>query len=246
MSLVALALMAAASQTGEATCDLVEKLGSDDIREREESSVALKALGAAALDSLVRATGNSDPEIAGRARELLAALLPRLSPEEVNRIPFESLDLADIDLHTLTVRIRGLVGKEILWTEDLGLRKRRVHLVSDVPLKDEAELLFKVYQSILQSNDLVLVPVSSGEEKTFKVRPSPGRRPRAPEDRVTTRLIFLRKVGSREAQSALMNIASFPQCILRPGPGNLLLVTDTDESVRRIQATLEFMERSAE
>lgn len=245
MSLVALVLMAAASQSSEAA-DLIERLGSEGIQEREESGAALKRLGAAALDPLVKALENADPEIAGRARDLLKALLPRLSPDEVDRIPFESLDLADIDLHTLTVRIRGLVGKEVLWTEDLGLRKRRVHLVSDVPLKDEAEVLFAAYQSILQSNDLVLVPVSAGEEKTFKIRPSPGRKPRAPEDRVTTRLFFLRKLGSREAQSALMNIASFPQCVLRPGPGNLLLVTDHDDNVRRIGAVLEIMEGSAE
>ncbi len=57
--------------------------------------------------------------------------------------------LQDVNLHDLTVAVQRITKKTILWTEDLGLRNKRVHLVSDKPIADDPEVLWKAYQSIL-------------------------------------------------------------------------------------------------
>ena len=55
---------------------LVGQLGSDSVVEREDATAQLRALGDEAVPALDRAALSSDPEIAGRARELVAVLAP--------------------------------------------------------------------------------------------------------------------------------------------------------------------------
>ena len=57
--------------------------------------------------------------------------------------------LQDVNLHDLTVAVQRITKKTILWTEDLGLRNKRVHFVSDKPVADDPEVMWKAYQSIL-------------------------------------------------------------------------------------------------
>src|SRR5215203_873694 len=64
--------------------------------------------------------------------------------------------LQDVNLHDLTIAVQRITKKTILWTEDLGLRNKRVHFVSDKPVADDPEVLWKAYQSILQVSDLTL------------------------------------------------------------------------------------------
>lgn len=171
-----LAALLAAGGAGEDPADpevaaLVESLGAEEVEERERAAAGLRRLGARALRAVERAREDSDPEVAARARDLYPVLWRELPLEESAKLPFERLHLADIDLHTLSVAVGRVTGKTILWTEDLGLGKRRASLVSDLPLKDRPEILFRAYQAVLQVHGLVLVEADPG----FRIRPSPVR-----------------------------------------------------------------------
>ncbi|HZE97822.1 MAG TPA: hypothetical protein VE981_12410 [Planctomycetota bacterium] len=56
---------------------LVRRLGSDDIGERDRATAALQSLGAKAIPALLRASSSEDPEIKGRARGLLQPIRDR-------------------------------------------------------------------------------------------------------------------------------------------------------------------------
>src|SRR5688572_26735627 len=72
--------------------------------------------------------------------------------------------LQDVNLHDLTIAVQRITKRTILWTEDLGLRNKRVHFVSDKPVADDPEVLWKAYQSILQVSDLALTSVGKEGE----------------------------------------------------------------------------------
>ena len=80
--------------------------------------------------------------------------------------------LQDVNLHDLTVAVQKITGKTFLWTEDLGLRTKRVHLISDTPIAEDPKALFKAYQSILQVSQLMLVTVGKPGSEIFKIKPS--------------------------------------------------------------------------
>jgi len=55
---------------------VIDRLGSDCVREREDASAILRYVGEPALPDLDRAAKSGDPEVAGRARALIAYLGP--------------------------------------------------------------------------------------------------------------------------------------------------------------------------
>ena len=67
--------------------------------------------------------------------------------------------LQDVNLHDLTIAVQRITKKTIAWTEELGLRNKRVHFLTSTLNADDPELLWKVYQSILQINQLSLASV---------------------------------------------------------------------------------------
>src|SRR5687767_9394869 len=76
--LVPAAVALASARTGHAEPDpaaLVKRLGAENYYDREKASAELKALGEKALPAVRQATGDPDPEIRGRAYELLHVLL---------------------------------------------------------------------------------------------------------------------------------------------------------------------------
>ncbi len=165
--------------------------------------------------------------------------------------------LQDVNLHDLTVAVQRITKKTFLWTEELGLRNKRVHLVSDEPIGDNPEVLFKAYQSILQVSQLVLVPVGPEGTEIYKLRPAPTatkeavkvqkeREPDVPgpplEDRFVTQVFSLKYVSPRDVQAALINMASFPQNILSIESAGLLLTTDYDYNVRRFEEIIRAMD----
>src|SRR5436190_22729509 len=81
--------------------------------------------------------------------------------------------LQDVNLHDLTIVVQRITKKTILWTEDLGLRNKRVHFVSDRPVADDPDILWKAYQSILQVSDLALTSVGKEGEEIYKLSPAP-------------------------------------------------------------------------
>jgi general secretion pathway protein D len=160
--------------------------------------------------------------------------------------------LQDVNLHDLTVAVQRITKKSIIWTEDLGLRNKRVHFVSDKPVADDPEVLWKAYQSILQVSDLTLNSIGKEGEEIYKLKPSPvagkGNVPVqkgdvvSPEDRFVTRIFQLQFVSPRDVQAALINMASFPQNVLSIESAGLLIATDFDFNIKRFEDIIRIMD----
>jgi general secretion pathway protein D len=161
--------------------------------------------------------------------------------------------LQDVNLHDLTVAVQRITKKTLLWTEDLGLRNKRVHFVSDKPLADDPEILFKAYQSILQVSDLALVPVGEKGEEIYKIKPSATvsksggpelQRDKilSPEDRFVTRIFSLQYVQPRNVQAALINLATFPQNVLAIEEAGIIIASDFDHNIRRFEEIVKTLD----
>jgi general secretion pathway protein D len=160
--------------------------------------------------------------------------------------------LQDVNLHDLTLAVQKITKKTFLWTEDLGLKNKRVHLVSDRPIADNPEALFKAYQSILQVSDMGLVPAGKPGEEIYKIVPAPVILKKSVtvqkegvvelEDRYVTRLFTLQHVSPRDVQAALINMASFPQNILAIESAGILVATDNDYNIRRFEDIIRVMD----
>jgi general secretion pathway protein D len=160
--------------------------------------------------------------------------------------------LQDVNLHDLTVAVQRITKKTILWTEDLGLRNKRVHFVSDKPVADDPEVLWKAYQSILQVSDLAMTAVGKEGEEIYKLSPAPivGKKNvpvqrkdiEDPQDRFVTRIFQLQFVSPRDVQAALINMASFPQNVLSIESAGLLIATDFDFNVKRFEEIIKIMD----
>ena len=160
--------------------------------------------------------------------------------------------LQDVNLHDLTLAVQKITKKTFLWTEDLGLKNKRVHLVSDRPIADNPDALFKAYQSILQVSDMGLVPAGKAGEEIYKIVPAPVILKKSVtvqkegvvelEDRYVTRLFTLQHVSPRDVQAALINMASFPQNILAIESAGILVATDNDYNIRRFEDIIRVMD----
>jgi general secretion pathway protein D len=160
--------------------------------------------------------------------------------------------LQDVNLHDLTIAVQRITKKTILWTEDLGLRNKRVHFVSDRPIADDPEVLWKAYMSILQATELTLNSIGKEGEEIYKLKPSTvagkGNVPVQkgdvvqPEDRFVTRIFQLQFVSPRDVQAALINMASFPQNVLSIESAGLLIATDFDYNIKRFEDIIHIMD----
>src|SRR5262245_46605899 len=160
--------------------------------------------------------------------------------------------LQDVNLHDLTVAVQRITKKTILWTEDLGLRNKRVHFVSDKPVADDPEVMWKAYQSILQVSDLALSAIGKEGEEIYSPSPAPtvGKKNvpvqkkdvDQPEDRFVTRIFQLQFVSPRDVQAALINMASFPQNVLSIESAGLLITTDFDYNIKRFEDIIKIMD----
>ncbi len=186
------------------------------------------------------------------AAAILAVLAASLVVSAQQEPPKTGGMLQDVNLHDLTLAVQKITKKTFLWTEDLGLRNKRVHLVSDRPIADNPEALFKAYQSILQVSDLGLVPAGKEGEEIYKIAPAPVLLKKsvpvqkegqvALEDRYVTRLFSLQYVSPRDVQAALINMASFPQNILAIEAAGILVATDNDYNIRRFEDIIKVMD----
>ena len=160
--------------------------------------------------------------------------------------------LQDVNLHDLTIAVQRITKRTFLWTEELGLRNKRVHFVSDRPIADDPEALFQAYRHILTVSELSLVPVGKEGEEVYKLRPAQlggknaapvDRSPEInPTDRYITRMFFLQHVSPRDVQAALINMASYPQNILSIESAGLLLATDSDYNIKRFEEIIKAMD----
>src|SRR6185503_19962790 len=160
--------------------------------------------------------------------------------------------LQDVNLHDLTIAVQRITKKTILWTEDLGLRNKRVHFVSDKPIADDPEVMWKAYQSILQVSDLALSSIGKEGEEIYKLAPEPVQGKKnvpvqksdiiQPEDKFVTRIFQLQYVSPRDVQAALINMASFPQNVLSIESAGLLIATDFDYNIKRFEEIIKIVD----
>jgi HEAT repeat protein len=121
--LLACLLAGAQEDAARLARDLVEKLGSDSIEERERAAERLRGLGTVAIPELERGSRHADPEIANRAARLLRiAGLPRLTDRLSAAVP--------------GLEERLLDGGEAAWTQVF------LQLADDISLeRDDLEAL---------------------------------------------------------------------------------------------------------
>jgi general secretion pathway protein D len=159
--------------------------------------------------------------------------------------------LDDVNLHDLTMHVQKVTKKTILWSEDLGLRARRAHYVTDRPVGDDPVLLFKAYQHILQWNELVLIRAGKDDEEVYKLallqqgprKPIPLVRGELdPSERFITRAFSLQNASPRSLQQALLQIVSLPNSILPVEESGVILVTDYDSNIRRIEEIIKLLD----
>ncbi len=157
------------------------------------------------------------------------------------------------DLHSITLLVSRLTGRRMMWTEDLGLTNKRINFSLASPLKDPAKI-FRVYQSFLNMNDLVLVPVRGSEEgeQYYKISLASTAPKRAipvvdgtekPEDRFVSRVFRLQYVSPTEVHAALINMATFPQGILRIESAGVVVISDYDYNLQRFERIISEMDR---
>lgn len=94
--------------------DLIEKLRSDRIEDREEATRKLKDLGKLALQELEKAARNPDAEVAGRAKRIAQVIEIReqLTPNLLKILPGLEERLALGDIHTWTAALLEAVEQQ--------------------------------------------------------------------------------------------------------------------------------------
>src|SRR5437870_5342180 len=105
--ITALLLSVCAFQQTDAVRDLIQKLRSDKIEEREDAERKLLAIGSPAIPELEKVARDADREVAQRASHLvrLITLSGTLSPRLLRTIPGIEDQLATGDDHAYTVAL---------------------------------------------------------------------------------------------------------------------------------------------
>jgi len=145
--------------------------------------------------------------------------------------------------------VQKKTGVKFLWTPDLGLDKKKIYFQSDKPI-ERKEDIFRIYQSFLQVNDFILVPVKGTTETdvvykiqalvTSSKRPTPFvKEAGSPEDRFVTRVFSFKYVSPTQVHQALINMVSFPQGVLPIETAGILVVTDYDYNIQRFEQIIE-------
>jgi len=198
-----------------------------------------------AIRPLWEARKNPDPEVANRAREICRELWARMKPEDVARFSVDELDLADIDLHTLTLAVERVTRKTFLWTESLGLPDRRVTLLSDVPLETHPELLFRAYGALLEMNDMMLVSMDEAGQMLYKIKPSavtssgpapvPQSRSIFRDNSFATQVLAVPPGKEQGVLLVLREAATIPRDIEWVEPGGFIIASDFPPKLARFQ-----------
>jgi hypothetical protein len=124
--------------TKEEIKQLIEKLGSPEFTEREESTKRLAEIGAPALDALREACKSENPETARRAQEVLRKLEQKLANEKMLAPTLVELDERDAALDVLLAALSKQGKCEVvlggLKPEELAQQKVTVSTNGKVPL----------------------------------------------------------------------------------------------------------------
>jgi hypothetical protein len=145
-----------------------------EVRGRRQAGTEKLAIRASDRGPRRGRIGEGDDEALDRRRDPVVPLgLPAPAQDKKDDAKKMGGVLQDVNLHDLTIAVQKITKKTILWTEDLGLRNKRVHFVSDKPIADDPEVLWKAYLSILQVTDLTLNSIGKEGEEIYKLKPAP-------------------------------------------------------------------------
>lgn len=157
------------------------------------------------------------------------------------------VQLRNVDLVTLTEIVQKKTKKQFIFTDNLGLKQFRVHFISDEPL-DDPDTIFRVYQHLLQVSGFGLFPAEEGSKTVFKigkvdtpqwVKTPPKNIGEADlqklNDTYVTRLFRLKYISPRNIQAELMKIVTNPQAILQNEETGVLMISDFDYNIKRIE-----------
>lgn len=130
---------------------LIDKLGSPEFSEREAATTKLEEIGTAAIEMLRKACLSDDPEVVGRARELLRKAERKLSNEQSLAPTFVRLDARDVTLDSLLDDLSRQASCEVVLggpkPEDSAARRLTISTNGPMPL-------WAAIQKICDSADL--------------------------------------------------------------------------------------------
>ncbi len=158
-------------------------------------------------------------------------------------------NLFGVNLEQITLLVQKKTGYKFLWTEELGLNKKKVYFKSDKPI-EKKEDVFRIYQAFLQVNDMILVPVrgTSDTDIVYKIqqlqygpkRPTPFvTDAKDPADRFVTRVFSLKYVVPSAVHQAVINMVTLPQGVFPIDSAGILLITDYDYNIQRFEKIIE-------
>jgi HEAT repeat protein len=104
LTLLLLGAIGRGQDVSERVKELIERLGSDSVAEREEATRRLYELGPEALPALEEAAARADPEIAGRAKDMLAVFPRKAFPKLYALLSDDRRPLEPEALRSFTVR----------------------------------------------------------------------------------------------------------------------------------------------
>jgi len=189
---------------------------------------------------------------------LLAGLMfgqePPPGPEPLPQEVQPKIQLNNITLEQFALSVQKRTKKVFLYGEPVAqlMRAGRVQLMSFREFADK-EQLFSLFQSILQVQAQKLVLIPAGED-IYKIVPENEALKRGPDvvgevgtprDSFVTRIFSLKYVSAQEAFQALVNLA-MPQAVTQIPASAMIIVTDTDYNIRRIEAVIKAIDLKKE
>jgi len=141
--------------------------------------------------------------------------------------------------------------KRFLYDDQIntGFMQKKIHVIIPQMPKSNDEY-FAIFQSILQVNKLVLIPVGKAGEEIYKIVVSQTaardaapvlKDAKEPNDSYVTRIFSLKYVTTRDVHTALINLAQ-PQSVVPVDSANVVIVTDYDYNIKRMEEIITLLD----
>jgi general secretion pathway protein D len=162
------------------------------------------------------------------------------------------INLAALDLMTFARQVEKITKRNFIFDEN-QLRNVRVTLQSETPIN--ADEFYRVFQTVLQMNDLALIPVEGAGialEKVVKSQVAfkePGVHPVVVQgealpdtDNILSYLIKLRSISPAKALAAITPSLSTTGSVLQIPNTDLIIVNDVGSSLKRVEKILSVID----